>query len=86
MLAEQAEQAALAEMAGAMETQALAEALEIQEAPVQTGITAMAVVVLVAVVAVVVAQPVSTSVACLMSPLPTMEPFKEERPDAVHNP
>ena len=59
--------AALAEMAGAMEPQALAEALEIQEAPVQTGITPTAVAVLVAVVAVVVAQPVNIFAAFLMS-------------------
>ena len=60
------------------------ETQEPREILAVTETTQTVAVVLAALVARQVAQPVSTSVACLTSHSLTMEPFKEERPDAVH--
>ena len=76
----QAATAALTEMVVAAEPQA-APAQQVQMATTPTALPVRA-----ALAARQAAQPGSTSVVYPTSHSRTMEPFKEERPDAVHNP
>ena len=71
-----------------VEATAQLDRLEVQAGPATaaaTETTRTDQVALVARQAVLAERPVSTSVVCPMSHSRTMEPFKEERPDAVHN-